>query len=100
MVPVEKPSRTRHAACAYWLMSRDGFRAEAQGQHASRTPSEMAALFPLMTLLWVAQTLVCAAQAEACATNWCGQERSCKQSERGCSNRSLCRLRLLSKHST
>jgi hypothetical protein len=32
MSPRENPSRTVHAVCAYWLMSRDGFNAKPQPQ--------------------------------------------------------------------
>ena len=29
MVPLKNPSRTVHALCAYWLMSREGFKRKA-----------------------------------------------------------------------
>ena len=43
-MPLEKPSRTFHAVCAYWLMSRDGSNAKAQEQHASMLANKTSAL--------------------------------------------------------
>src|SRR5215469_14537292 len=41
---LKKPSRTLQAVCAYWLMSSEESRAEAQAQHASRMPANLPAL--------------------------------------------------------
>src|SRR5579871_4412361 len=45
-MPLKKPSRIVHDLCAYWLMSRDGFKANAQGQHASRIMAQALACVP------------------------------------------------------
>src|SRR4029450_26384 len=39
IMPSETPSPFFHAVCAYWLTSRDGSSAKAQGQPARRMPS-------------------------------------------------------------
>src|ERR1700744_4923682 len=58
MMPLEKPSPAFHAVCAYWLMSRDGSKAKAQPQHASRMPSAIQARACLRDLAHAAMHII------------------------------------------
>src|SRR5262249_9194902 len=64
--PLEKPSRTFHAVCAYWLTSSDGSNAWAEGHHASSmtaTPARSAAALRLRpSRLLIASYLIGAAK--------------------------------------